>query len=140
MILFTFVVMYLTNFTMINDPKDAIFNLNYTYMNILMMSLMIFIDIQTMGTTYNKKLNKFIQIGSIFIAIVSFYFIRNQTFVNDKEFLKSMIPHHSSGVLMAKKILKRTKNEEIKKLAENIIKTQEQEINKMNKLNKLLKK
>lgn len=49
----------------------------------------------------------------------------------DRDFIELMIPHHQSAVDMAKAYLPFAKNETIKKMAENIIKAQEEEINWM---------
>lgn len=49
----------------------------------------------------------------------------------DVHFLDMMIPHHEGAVLMAKDALQKAEHEEIKTLANQIIKAQEQEIKKM---------
>ena len=64
------------------------------------------------------------------ISIVIFL-LRNQFAVEDKQWLKRMISHHSTAITTSKKIYERSKNEEIKNLAEEIIKTQEYEIKLM---------
>lgn len=64
----------------------------------------------------------------LIIALITFLFIRNQTFVNDKQFLKGMIPHHSMAIMMAKKIKNKTKDKKIITLANSIINNQEKEI------------
>lgn len=46
----------------------------------------------------------------------------------DADFAKSMIPHHQSAIDMATTYLKSGTNPELKKMAEDIIKTQEKEI------------
>lgn len=46
----------------------------------------------------------------------------------DVNFAKSMIPHHESAVVMAKDLLKTTKDPELKKLAEDIVAAQNKEI------------
>ncbi|WP_034290638.1 DUF305 domain-containing protein [Helicobacter sp. MIT 11-5569] len=51
-----------------------------------------------------------------------------------KTFLAGMIPHHQGAVIASKEILKITNNATIKKIAENIIKAQEQEIAEMENL------
>ena len=49
----------------------------------------------------------------------------------DLEFIKQMTPHHAGAVVMAKEALQKTQKEEIKKLANEIIKAQEAEIKQM---------
>ena len=45
-----------------------------------------------------------------------------------------MIEHHSMALLTSEEILQKTKSERVKKLAENIISTQEKEIQYMQQL------
>ncbi|MBA3954734.1 DUF305 domain-containing protein [Candidatus Dependentiae bacterium] len=49
----------------------------------------------------------------------------------DREFIKHMIPHHQSALDMAQLALTHAKRPEIKKLAKNILSTQQKEINLM---------
>ncbi len=49
----------------------------------------------------------------------------------DKEFIQQMIPHHQTAIMMASMLLNRTEREEMQKLAQDIISTQTEEINKM---------
>lgn len=59
----------------------------------------------------------------------------------DLDFLKGMIPHHQSAVEMSESYLKHAdKNGEFTELAENIIETQNQEIDQMNAMIKRLEK
>ena len=59
-----------------------------------------------------------------------------QTFVGMKQYLNSMIPHHSMAIMMTKKLQekKQIEQEQIRDLLENIIDTQEKEIVVMKKL------
>lgn len=49
----------------------------------------------------------------------------------DLEFIRQMIPHHQSGVMMAQMVLSRAQHPEIRTLAESIIKSQTAEIEQM---------
>jgi uncharacterized protein (DUF305 family) len=50
----------------------------------------------------------------------------------DVDFAKNMIPHHQGALDMAKALLKDGKDPELRKLAEDVIKAQEKEINFLN--------
>jgi uncharacterized protein (DUF305 family) len=49
----------------------------------------------------------------------------------DRRFLDAMIPHHQGAVTMGQDLLKKSKRPEMKKLAQNIIKSQQAEIAQM---------
>lgn len=70
-------------------------------------------------------------IGIILSVIVSVVLLRQQLLVNDKQWLRRMISHHSTALTTSHKIYNRTSNLNIKKLAKNIIDTQETEIQLM---------
>lgn len=70
-------------------------------------------------------------IGIILSVIVSVVLLRQQLLVNDKQWLRRMISHHSTALTTSHKIYNRTSNLNIKKLAKNIIDTQEIEIQLM---------
>lgn len=70
-------------------------------------------------------------IGIILSVIVSVVLLRQQLLVNDKQWLRRMISHHSTALTTSHKIYNRTSNLNIKKLAKNIIDTQEKEIQLM---------
>jgi uncharacterized protein (DUF305 family) len=52
----------------------------------------------------------------------------------DKRFLDAMIPHHQGAVTMAQDSLKKSKRPELQKLSQNIIKSQQSEIDLMTQL------
>lgn len=49
----------------------------------------------------------------------------------DVDFVRNMIPHHQSAVEMAKVVLQHSKEPETRKLAEDVVRTQEAEIAQM---------
>jgi len=66
--------------------------------------------------------------GIILSIGVSIILLRQQLLVNDKEWLKRMISHHSTALTTSYKIYNKTKNIKIKKLSKKIIDTQNEEI------------
>jgi hypothetical protein len=69
---------------------------------------------------------------SLLIILIVLY--KKQFFINDKNYLEEMIENHSMALLTSNAIIKKTKNDGIKKLAENIIKNQNKEIEIMNSI------
>jgi hypothetical protein len=59
-------------------------------------------------------------------VIIFFALIRTQTFVNEIQYLKGMIPHHSMAILMSKRLEKKPNS--IQHLLDQIIQTQQKEI------------
>ena len=70
-------------------------------------------------------------IGIIFSILVSLSLLRSQFMVDDNQWLRRMIGHHSTALTTTHKIYNRTNNPKIKKLAKEIIDTQEKEIQLM---------
>ena len=64
--------------------------------------------------------------------ITVWYMTRKQLLVDDRQYLQAMVQHHSSAILTSNKILERTKNKEIRKLAQEITESQQSEINLIN--------
>jgi uncharacterized protein (DUF305 family) len=130
MAVLSFISMYILMYSMVNKFENVVLNINQFYMAGLMASPMIFIEVLLMKMMYkDKKLNTIIIITSV-VALVGFFFaIRKQAAVSDKQFLKSMIPHHSGAILMCEQA--DIKDPEVKKLCETIISSQRDEIGQM---------
>lgn len=64
----------------------------------------------------------------IILSISSMLLLRQQLLVDDEQWLRRMIPHHSTALTTSHKIYNKTANPKIKKLAKEIIVTQEKEI------------
>jgi uncharacterized protein (DUF305 family) len=54
----------------------------------------------------------------------------------DLRFLNAMIPHHEGALVMAKDVLSKSKRPEMKKLAQDILSSQQKEIDQMNQWRK----
>ena len=70
-------------------------------------------------------------VGIILSIGVSILLLRQQLLVDDKQWLRRMIPHHSTALTTSHKIYNKTSNLKLKKLAKEIIDTQEKEIQLM---------
>lgn len=91
---------------------------------------MVLIELAVMrGMYHNKKLNVAIGAGGVVALIVFFAFIRLQTAISDRQFLKSMIPHHAGAILMCERASNR--DPDIRRLCQNIISGQQAEIDQM---------
>jgi len=66
------------------------------------------------------------------LLIIFTVLYKKQFFINDKNYVEEMIEHHSMALLTSNAIISKTKNNNIKQLAENIVKTQTKEIEAMN--------
>jgi len=67
----------------------------------------------------------------VLLSLFFFYILRLQPFVNEEQWMKRMIPHHSTAITTTSKILNKNPNEHTKQLAESILRVQEEEINYM---------
>ena len=102
-----------------NKVSDIRLSLNDFYMAFLMAGWMI-LFMAILDNYFNGIL-----IG-IIIIIFFIFAIRTQLFVNQKQFLLGMIPHHSMAITMSKKLLE--KPNDIQDLLFDIINSQQKEI------------
>lgn len=130
MIVLSFISMYVLMYAMVNTFANVFLNINQFYMAGLMAASMLIIEIAVMGSMYmDKKLNSIIVVTSSIVLIAFFLFIREQSAVSDKQFLRSMISHHASALLMCEKA--NLQDSEIKELCNSIISGQEEQIEEM---------
>lgn len=127
------VIMYLVMFVMIDSLGSFYNNLNMFYMTLMMVAPMVMLMILAMRHMFpSKAANGALLAGSIVIFLGCFGLIRTQTTIDDREFLRSMIPHHSGAVLMCTKAP--VKDPEIVALCERIITSQREEIDQMKRI------
>ena len=124
------VIMYVVMFAMIYSLGEFIQNINFLYMALMMWAPMGSLMLLTMGSMYaNKKFNLILHVAFALLFVLSFVGIREQGFVGDNQFLRSMIPHHSGAILMCEKAA--IHDPEIKQLCGGIITSQKAEIAQM---------
>lgn len=122
-----FIAMYFMMYSMIDGLYNLIPNINNLYMTLLMVSAMLVIELLIMKGMYeNKKINLAIIIVSLVIGSFSWFGIREQINVGDKQFVKGMIPHHAAAVLLSEKA--RLTDPELIRLQKDILETQAKEI------------
>jgi len=135
--LIQFIIMVIVGMTF-NPMNILIFKFDHLYLSLtlfygglLMASNMIWahevIHYLSMG-----YFNKYLFLIGIFLSFsITFLLLRNQLFIDDNQWLRKMISHHSTAISTSLNIYDKTDNKQIKKLAKEIIETQEREINLM---------
>ena len=130
MLLTSFLVMYAVMYLNVDQISHIYTAQTRTYMTILMIAPMAVSMLLFMWGMYeNKKLNYLIIAGAVVLGIFTYGILRDQTFVDDKAWMRAMIPHHSSAIMVSQKA--QLKDPEAIKLAEDIIAAQKREIAQM---------
>lgn len=132
----SFISMYALMYMMVDKIDNIYINVDQLYMVLAMTSAMVLIEVIVMGSMYGNQTKIVSIILGVFILLFSFIFTRNQTAISDKEFLKAMIPHHASALLMCDN--KNITDIEIQELCKNIVTSQQKEIDWMKSKLKLL--
>jgi uncharacterized protein (DUF305 family) len=133
MILLSFISMYVLMYSMVDSVADVYSSFNQVYMAGLMTAPMVVIELLLMSGMYkHKRLNALIIAVSCVAGIAFFMFIRQQTAISDRQFLRSMIPHHSGAILMCEDAS--IQDPRIKDLCKTIISGQRSEIDRMRAL------
>ncbi len=130
MLLISFCIMYAVMFLNVDEADHIYLSFSRLYMSLLMVSPMALLMLTLMKMMYkDKKLNRIISVLSISIFILALILLRTQTPVGDTQYMKAMIPHHSSAIMTSEKA--NIEDPEVKKLSEQIIKSQKEEIAQM---------
>lgn len=130
MLSISFVIMYTVMYLNVAELDHVYLSLTRTYMTLLMVTPMACVMLLMMPMMYkNKKWNNIILLSSLLLFILSLTFLRNQTPIGDQQYMKAMIPHHSSAILTSENA--DIQDPEVRKLADEIIKTQIEEIEQM---------
>lgn len=130
MILVSFIFMYGIMFLNIVELNHFYISINRVYMALLMASAMAVIMMAMMYSMYpHKKKNNWIMGISVVFFVIILVGIRTQTPISDVQYMKAMIPHHSSAILTSENA--NIKDPEVRKLADGIIEAQKKEIAEM---------
>jgi len=103
---------------------------NQAYMAGLMTATMLIIELIVMRGMYeHRRANAVILAASAVASVACFLFIQMQVGVSDKQFLRSMIPHHAAAILMCGRAS--LHDPEIEALCQRITRSQQSEIDEM---------
>ena len=135
----SFVIMYGVMFLNVDETSQIFLSVNRTYMALLMTLPMQVMMILVMGKMYpSKKTNALIAASGVVAFILVLIGLRTQHFISDREYMKGMIPHHSSAIMTSKNAS--LHNPKVRELARQIIESQEREITEMRTLLKEIDK
>ena len=125
-----FIIQYVfMSYIMTNQVDNITNSFGKVYISIIMGLLMIII----MSYHYIHHLGIYIA-----LLILCIYLYRIQFGINDKNYIREMIEHHSMALLTSKQIIKKTGNNYVADIAQRIINTQESEIQEMRNIIKLI--
>jgi hypothetical protein len=134
MIIGSFIIQFIVmSYIMTNSYKNITFSVGKFYLSVIMALLMGLLEV-LMFDIHMRIISLYYYLILFFILSIFIYLYRNQIYIEDKDYLKEMIEHHSMAVLTSDEILQNTQSERIKKLAETILTTQEKEIEYMRQL------
>jgi uncharacterized protein (DUF305 family) len=102
-IVLSLIAMYLVMFSMIDGWHDFYNNLNIFYMAVTMVAPMAVLMLATMGRMYEiRRLNLALYVGFVVLFVAALAATRTQGLIDDRQFIVSMIPHHSGAILMCR--------------------------------------
>lgn len=133
MMLVSFIIMYGVMFLNVDRFEHIYLSLTRAYMTLLMTAPMAITMLAFMGGMYkNKKINFGVIAASVLVFIIALICLRTQTFIGDDQYMRGMIPHHSSAILTSQEA--DLSDPEVQKLSQDIIAAQEREIELMQRL------
>lgn len=133
MIALSFFAMYVLMYAMVDRLENALPNANQFYMAGLMAAPMLVIELLLMRGMYPRKgLNAALTLAGAAALLLFWLAIRQQAAIDDRQFLKSMVPHHAGAILMCGKA--RLRDPRILELCEGIVAGQQAEIARMKEI------
>ena len=133
MLALSFIVMYVFMYAMVNELPNALPNLNTAYMAGLMTAPMLVLELALMGSMYpSKRANAALMAIGVLAAVALWSATRTQAAVGDKQFVRSMIPHHAGAILMCREAS--ISDAEVRKLCGEIVEGQQREIEQMKRI------
>ena len=133
MMVISFIIMYGMMFINVSEFNHIYLSLNRFYMALLMVAPMALVMMGFMRGMYqNKNINLIIIAASIIVFILALICLRTQAFIGNHQYMRGMIPHHSSAIMTSRHA--DLSDPEVQKLSKDIIEAQEREIDLMKRL------
>ena len=129
-----FIQFVLMSLIMSNSISNITFSVGKFYISVIMALLMGLLEVFMYDFNSMSGISAPYYLSLIFALCVFLYLYRSQAYIYEKQYLEEMIEHHSMALLTSEEIQQKTNNERVKKLAENIVTTQEAEIKYMKQL------
>jgi len=130
MVLLSFLAMYVLMYAMVDGWSNVYGSLNQVYMAGLMAAPMLLIELALMGRMYpDARMNLVLALLGVVSMGLCWYGIRSQAAIGDRQFLRSMIPHHAGAVQMCQR--NHLRDPQLQQLCREIIRSQQREIEQM---------
>ena len=129
----SFMIMYEVMFLNIAQIDHLYLSTTRFYMTLLMIAPMAIVMVLFMPMMYkNRRLNLVIIVSGTAVFFLSLALLRNQVFINDTQYMKAMIPHHSSAIMVSQQA--DLKDPRVQELAKRIAESQKKEIAEMKEI------
>jgi hypothetical protein len=130
MIATSIVVMYLVTYLNVFDVAHIHFSEERVYMALTMGGAMGVVMMAWMWGMYaNRRWNMGVIAASILLAVVATFLSQSQILVEDGNYMRGMIPHHSIAILTSERA--GIRDARVRELADEIIEAQRREIAEM---------
>ena len=126
-------VMFVLSLEQIRSFDHFYLNASNLYISLTMVGAMGLIMLAAMWSMFKDPRRSTAMAGALVVLLVAgISLARSETFVGDKGFLDSMIPHHSRALLVCEEST--LTDPEIISLCQQIVKSQTEEINQMQQI------
>lgn len=138
-ILHTMIVMFVASFVtqyflmgsiMTDSLADVTNSIGKVYISVIMALYMVAIEVMMHDHQYSV-LSTRTYVGVFGLLALFVFLYRKQIGIDNKQYLEGMIEHHSMALLTSNRILEKTSDYNVAKLAKNILQKQQDEILEM---------
>lgn len=127
MVVLSFASMYALMYAMVDRSSNVVHNWNQVFMAGLMAAPMAVIEVLLMRSMYtNRKLNAVVLGTAVLAASLCWLAVRRQALIDDRQLVRSMIPHHAGAILMCEQA--RLERADVQDLCRSIVESQQREI------------